>query len=119
MLILPKIDFLSIVLRGGARLYQKYDNPHIAQKWETSLISSDAVSSFATIDGSPEPMSVDVMLMVQIPFGLASANNNSYFSLIQDDFAKYTKIRVIQSTNSGISNEIAVQPNSWIVPGGL
>lgn len=28
---LPKIDFLSIVLRGGTELYQKYDNPHIAQ----------------------------------------------------------------------------------------
>ena len=121
---LPKIDFLSIVLRGGTEIYQKHDNPHIAESGETPYLSYDAINSYNNVENSPAPMTVDVTVMVSVPTGISSLQNETSTQVNYDLFSniaasKYSKIRVVQSTRSGISEEIMLNSTAWLRPGGF
>lgn len=114
---LPKIDFLSIALRGGKDLYKKSDNPYIQQGGETVLLSYGVTSTKDNISDAPEPMNVDIISIVQVPFSTSINDTYSYF--FEDEFTKYLKIKVVQSTDPSISSQMSANAFSWIKPGGL
>ncbi len=102
--ILPKISFLSITLDGGTDVPKNIDNPYIQDSSDilagTSLTSTD----FAT-EQPPEVMQVEIVMMIEVGFDVTSKNIYSYF--LKEDFAKYLKILVSQSTNQETTNFLA------------
>lgn len=114
---LPKIDFLSVTLKGGTDLYKKSDNPYIQQGGETAVLAYDATSTKDNISNAPEPMNVDIISIVQVPFSIDINNTYSYF--FEDEFTKYLKIKVVQSTDASISSQMSANTFKWIKPGGF
>lgn len=114
---LPKVDFISISLHGGEELFVKSDNPHIAQSGETDFLPYEAISNFDILDESPKPMNVEVIVMVQVPFGLSL--NNIYSSFYKNDFSKYLKVKIVQIADPAITAAISSNPFEYIKPGGV
>ena len=110
---LPKVNFLSISLDGGNDLLQKTDEPHTMQEGE-SLVGPATTS---TVEGyTSSIMNVNLVLSVEVGFDQTKANLYSMF--FKNDFTKYLKIRIVQST--GIYTEtIANSVNTYLRPGGI
>ncbi len=106
---IPKVHFTSIILDGGTDIPKSIDNPHIAHSWETKAASS-------VIDVNDEKsMSADLTLIIKQPYDVS----DSLSFLFKEDFVKYLKIKVIQSTNAVITDTISDSPRDWLKKGGL
>ena len=109
---LPKINFLNIGLQGGYELDSKSSNPYVIRDSDSGQYRELNLAD----DSDIEPMSVMLTMMVQAQFG---ANSNLiYSSFFKNDFSKFLKIKVIQSTNPSISDSMISNPHEWFAPGG-
>ena len=113
---LPEVKFLSITLDGGTDLLKKTDEPHTAQEGD-SLFTGVVSNASGDLNQAPEPMKVDVILGVQVAFDVTSGN--IYSSFFKNDFAKYLKLRILQSTNYLSTQTILADPRAYLKPGGL
>ena len=108
---LPEVKFLSITLDGGTDLLKKTDEPHTEQDGEKSFTGVISNTS-DDLNQAPEPMKVDVILGIQVAFDITSSN--IYSSFFKNDFAKYLKLRVVQSTNYLTTQTILSDPTAYL-----
>ena len=112
----PKVNFLSIKLSGGTDLPKGKDEPHIRQTGEGEAISANVVNTSDQIEQSPDPMKVEVILGIEVGFG--NKTENLLSSFFANDFTKFLKIKVGQSTDPEKTNLIINDPDSWRSAGG-
>ena len=120
---IPKVHFTGIVLDGGTDIPKSIDNPHIAHSAETKPQSNFAstgnkVSGNTALQGAAndeKSMSVDLTLIIKKPYDFS----NPLSFLFKEDFVKYLKIKIIQSTNAVMTDSISNSPKEWLKKGGL
>jgi hypothetical protein len=104
--IIPKVNFISVTLDGGKDLLKPTNEPHIYDLSDTSgPIPSDALAN------SESKMQVDIVMSIEVGFDNSSCN--LFSSFFQDDFTKYLKILVVQSTDASVSNNLASTPKKY------
>ena len=113
---LPEVKFLSITLDGGTDLLKRVDDPHTEQSGDSAYAGLISNAS-DDLNQAPEPMKVDVVLSIKVGFDITS--NNLYSSFFKNDFAKYLKLRVVQSTNPSSTSQIFSDVREYLRPGGL
>ena len=105
---IPKVDFLSVTLDGGKDLLKLTNEPHIYDAAdEAGPITSGAV----TAANSESKMQVDILMSIQV--GFDSSSCNLFSSFFKDDFTKYLKILILQSTDASVSSNIASNPKKY------
>jgi hypothetical protein len=113
----PKVNFLSIKLSGGTDLPKGTDEPHIDQDETGKVIPANVVNTSDQIEQSPDPMKVEVILGIEVGFG--NKTENLLSSFFANDFTKFLKIKVGQSTDPQQTNLIINDPDSWRSAGGV
>ncbi len=108
--LLPKINFLSVKLDGGQDLVKLTNEPHIND--EALPNPSDAFGA-----SSPDRMQVEIILSVEVGFDQSAGNIYSMF--FKDDFTKYLKIRVVQSTDPAQTLAITNDTFNYLKQGGV
>lgn len=121
--ILPKVNFLSVTMHGGAELPQKTDEPHISQASESDLVSASVVNaSNATysFQSGQRSMKVEVLLSIEVGFNQQSAGlYASFFQNFDDQLQAYLKIRIVQSLNPQVNIAILDKPQEYFKSGGI
>ena len=99
---IPKVDFLSILLKNEAKTSNKSVNPHISYGKETEILGN--------------PMFVDIYATIQVPV----ETNSPLYKLMRDKKkSKHIKVKIVQSTNASITKQISDQPHRWLSSGGI
>ena len=84
------------------------NEPHIYDAAdEAGPITSGAV----TAANSESKMQVDILMSIQV--GFDSSSCNLFSSFFKDDFTKYLKILILQSTDASVSSNIASNPKKY------
>ena len=91
---LPSVNFINITLDGGTDLLKQTDEPHIRQQGETQILSADITNPSQAAGENVDPMSVELVLSIEV--GFDEGKNNIYSVFFKDDFIKYLKIRAIE-----------------------
>lgn len=109
---IPEVKFLSITLDGGEDLLKKTDEPHTNQ--EAGQYGPQGDTAYAGVisnttnllEDNTTPMKVEIILAIKSAFDVTS--KNIYSSFFKNNFSKYIKLRVLQSTSQAESNTVAL-----------
>lgn len=110
---IPQVKFLSISLgkSGETDLFKKTDEPHIDQSGDLSYTSAIANANDDAVQ-APKKMDVEVLLAVQVGFDVTS--DNIYSTFLKNDFTKYLRIKVSQTTNASDTQQLLQTPYAAI-----
>ena len=105
--LIPKVNFVSVTLDGGSEIVKKTNEPHILDAQD----ESGPVPSVG-FGLTPAKMKIELVLSIEVEFyGQTSCNMLSYFLL--EDFTKYLKILVVQSTNENVTKDLTEEPKKY------
>ena len=100
---IPKVNFLSILLKNEAKTSKKSENPHILHGGSTESFGKSIMTEVRTI--------------IQAPMDAKS--KKLYLFVGNKKKSKHIKVRVVQSTDPFITKQISDQPHRWFRHGGL
>ncbi len=109
---IPQVKFLSIILDGGTDLLKKTDEPHIDLNGDDLSYTNAILNANDDAVQAPKKMNVEVLLAIQVGFDVTS--DNIYSTFLKNDFTKYLRIKVSQTTNASDTQQLLQTPYATI-----
>lgn len=103
---IPKVNFISVSLDGGKDLFKLTNEPHVYD-----VADATGVTPSSALENSTAKMQVDILMSIEVGFDQSSCN--LFSSFFQEDFTKYLKILLVQSTDAGVTENIVSDPSKY------